>query len=166
MRRPLTAMIIGIGLITMTACQNGQNDKATMTTEQKEIYAYNEGAVTALEQHLLKAISLHADQFDPAEDPDFQALISETRDYSTRYTDALVDIQSSLADGSCKTAQAAYLKLEQKELGLISDMLDAMEDGNGAGAKAKANEYVALTSASESQAVDSAYKEACGVSMI
>ena len=137
-----------------------------MSGPQKEVYAYNEGAITALEGHLLAAIELSPDRFDPEDDHDHEALIKQTLATATSYTDALQSIQADLKDGPCKSAQAAYLKLEQQELGLINDMLDALAAGDGAGAKAAAQTYKTLTASAESQAIDQTYLKACGLSSV
>ena len=80
--------------------------------------------------------------------------------------DALQSIQASLQDGPCKSSQSEYLKLEQQELGVINAMLDALSDGDGAGAKAAAKTYTDLTGSAESQAIDQTYLKACGLSSV
>ena len=158
--------LLAAGLLALTACQSPSADATAMSSQQKEVYAYNEGAITALEGHLLAAVELSPDRFDPEDDHDHEALIKQTRATASSYTDALQSIQASLKDGPCKSAQAAYLKLEQQELGVINAMLDALADGDGAGAKAAAKTYKELTSSAESQAIDQTYLKACGLSSV
>ena len=160
------AGLIAAGLLALAACQSPSADPTAISGPQKEVYAYNEGAITALEGHLLAAIELSPDRFDPEDDHDHEALIKQTRATATSYTDALQSIQADLKDGPCKSAQAAYLKLEQQELGVINAMLDALSDGDGAGAKAAAKTYKDLTSSAESQTIDQTYLKACGLSSV
>ena len=165
-RSAIHAAALASGLLALAACQSPSADQSAMSGPQKEVYAYNEGAITALEGHLLAAIELSPDRFDPEDDHDHEALIKQTRATATSYTDALQSIQADLKDGPCKSAQAAYLKLEQQELGLINDMLDALAAGDGAGAKAAAQTYKTLTASAESQAIDQTYLKACGLSSV
>ena len=57
--------LIAAGLLALTACQSPSADPTAMSGPQKEVYAYNEGAITALEGHLLAAVELSPDRFDP-----------------------------------------------------------------------------------------------------
>ena len=158
------AGFIAAGLLALTACQSPSADSTAMSLQQKELLAYNEGAITALGGHLLRGIALAPERFDPEDDHDHEALIQQIRATATRYTDALQSIQASLQDGPCKSAQARYLVLEQQELGVINAMLDAFSDGNGTGAKAAAQSYKDLTSSAENQAIAQTYRETCGLS--
>ena len=49
---------------------------------------------------------------------------------------------------------------------MINAMLDALSDGDGAGAKAAAKTYKDLTGSAESQAIDQTYLKACGLSSV
>ena len=158
--------LIAAGLLALTACQSPSADPTAMSGPQKEVYAYNEGAITALEGHLLAAVELSPDRFDPGKAHDHEALIQQTRAIASSYMDALQSIQASLQDRPCKSAQSEYLKLEQQELGVIDAMLDALSDGDGAGAKAAAKTYKDLTGSAESQAIDQTYLKACGLSSV
>jgi hypothetical protein len=157
---------VSLGVIALAACQPQARGSSQMTPEQRELYAYHEGAVTALEEHLLAGIPLIPAKFNPADEKDHIALIKETRRVVASYTEVLKKIQAELKEGSCKTAQAAYLDLENKELALINSMLDALAVGDGAGAGEVSKTYLDLTASSDSKAIDSAYKTACGVGFV
>jgi len=141
--------------------------KDEMTCEQKETYAYYEGAISALEGAVLDAVDSSPDSFTYTNFWGLEALVNAASTSLYDYQDALERIQSELGDNCpCGKAQKAYMELEAQELALIENMLTDLTNGDGVSAKTVAAQYVTLTESPEASAIDDDYKTTCQIGYI